>query len=62
FMVIEVDGERYHREGTKQAERDKIKNSILRKYNLPFIRFSTTGSNEKERLINSINEELSKNE
>lgn len=62
FMVIEVDGEKYHREGTKQAERDKIKNSILRKYNLPFIRFSTTGSNEKERLVNSINEELSKNE
>jgi len=58
FMVIEVDGEKYHREGTKQADRDKIKNSILEKYNLPLLRFSTTGSNEKEILINKIRELL----
>ena len=58
FMVIEVDGEKYHREGTKQAERDKIKNSILEKYNLPLLRFNTTGSNEKEILINKIRELL----
>ena len=60
-MVIEVDGDKYHREGTKQAERDKTKDSILKKYNLPLLRFSTTGSNEKEKIINALNNELSQN-
>ena len=53
-LAIEVDGFNFHHEGTKQAERDKIKNSILEKYALPLIRFSTTGSGEKEQLMEAL--------
>ena len=52
LAAIEVDGYTYHKEGTKQAERDLLKNSILEKYDIPLLRFSTTGSGEKERLEN----------
>ena len=50
LTAIEVDGYTYHKKGTRQAERDLLKNSILEKYDIPLIRFSTTGSGEKERL------------
>jgi very-short-patch-repair endonuclease len=55
-LAIEVDGHEYHKEGTKQLERDKRKNKILEKYDLPFLRFSTTGSDEKQKLIDKLNE------
>jgi very-short-patch-repair endonuclease len=50
-MVIEVDGTAFHAKGTRQAERDELKNSILRKYGLPCERFKTDGSGEYERLV-----------
>ena len=50
LVAIEVDGYTYHKEGTRQAKRDLLKNSILEKYEIPLLRFSTTGSGEKERL------------
>lgn len=50
LAAIEVDGYSYHKEGTKQADRDLLKNSIFEKYDVPLLRFSTTGSGEKERL------------
>ena len=49
--IIEVDGAAFHAEGTRQAERDKLKNKILEKYELPYERFRTDGSNERERLV-----------
>lgn len=49
-LVIEVDGFAYHHQGTKQAERDKLKDSILNKYGLPLLRLSTAGSGEVERI------------
>lgn len=49
-LVIEVDGFQFHKKGTKQAERDMMKNRILDKYEIPIIRFATNGSSEKERL------------
>ena len=55
-LVIEVDGTAFHAKGTRQAERDIIKNGILEKYELPYIRFKTDGSNEKERLIAALSE------
>lgn len=55
-IAIEVDGYFYHREGTKQQERDMIKNKILAKYDIPLIRLSTTGSEEKEILERKIKE------
>ena len=50
LLVIEVDGFRYHRQGTKQHERDQIKDGILMKYEIPLRRFPTNGSGEREYL------------
>lgn len=55
-LAIEVDGYEYHKMESRQAERDVMKNEILEKYKIPLIRFSTTGSGEKERLIKKLNE------
>jgi hypothetical protein len=49
-LVIEVDGTAYHAKGTRQAERDNMKNGILEKYGLPYMRFKTNESGEYERL------------
>ena len=50
-LAIEVDGVSFHREGSRQSERDQIKNKIFDKYGIPFMRFRTDGSNERIRLI-----------
>ena len=55
-MAIEVDGYHFHKKGTKQNERDKLKDSILQKYNVPLIRLKTTGSGEEKILEDSIRE------
>lgn len=55
-LVIEVDGFAYHHKGTKQAERDKLKDSILSKYNIPLLRLSTAGSGEVEKIKRAIEE------
>jgi len=49
-LAVEVDGFKFHQEGTVQANRDKMKNEILKKYNIPLLRFKTNGSQEKELL------------
>ena len=55
-LAIEVDGFEHHKDGTRQAERDKMKDKILEKYGLPLLRFATNGSNEKEILINTLSD------
>lgn len=55
-LAIEVDGYYYHKEGTKQQERDKLKDRILEKYEVPLIRFSTIGSGEEKILEERIKE------
>jgi hypothetical protein len=55
-LGIEVDGFEYHKRGTVQAERDKLKDEILEKYNFPILRFKTTESNEKVKLTSKLNE------
>ena len=47
IMAIEVDGTRYHAEGSRQAERDKLKNSVLEKCGIPILRIRTDGSGEE---------------
>ncbi len=59
FLAIEVDGYKYHKDGSMQAVRDQLKNEILRKYGIPLLRFKTNGSNEKEILIKTINDMIS---
>lgn len=56
LLAIEVEGYKYHKKGTRQFERDIIKDTIFEKYNLPLERFKTNGSGEKEKLIQSLNE------
>lgn len=54
-VIIEVDGYRYHKDGTPQAERDRLKNDICARYNIPLERFQTTGSSEYDRLVTILN-------
>lgn len=54
ILAVEVDGFHYHKDGTKQAERDKMKNHILDLYEIPYLRFATNGSGEKERLMEKL--------
>ena len=50
ILVVEVDGHGYHENNEKQLRRDKLKDSILEKYNIEMIRLKTTGSNEYKLL------------
>lgn len=58
LLAIEVDGYKFHEENEKQIERDKMKDEILNKYDIPIIRFKTNGSEEKKKLIEKIDEIL----
>ena len=53
ILVVEVDGFAYHN-NEKQRERDRVKNAILEKYNVPILRLSTVGSGEKQKLISAL--------
>lgn len=55
ILVVEVDGYAYHNQNTKQAQRDTLKDKILRKYFIPIARFKTNESNEKKRLVEALN-------
>lgn len=60
-LAIETDGYKYHNDKTEQHKRDIMKDHILETYKLPLLRLSTTGSNEKEKIINAIkNTEIKK--
>ena len=49
-LVVEVDGYTFHANNPKQLARDKMKDDILQKYNIPIIHFGTNCSNEEKRL------------
>ena len=53
-LAIEVDGYRYHPPGTRQSKRDKMKDAILAKSGVPFLRFSTVGSGERAKIISAL--------
>lgn len=54
-LVVEVDGYAFHANNPKQLERDRMKDEILEKYNIPILRLPTNGSGEedilKEKLV-----------
>ena len=58
LCAVEVDGYQYHKGGTKQRERDSLKNSIFEKCGIVYERFSTKGCCEENRVINLINRAL----
>ncbi len=49
-LAIEVDGFHFHKEGTVQYKRDRIKDHILKLYGIPLLRFATNGSGEIEQI------------
>ncbi len=49
-MAIEVDGVHFHKEGIRQAKRDRMKDEIFAKYNIPLLRFPTDGSEEIQKI------------
>ena len=48
--AIEVDGTSFHKQGSRQYERDRLKDSIFAGYSLPLLRFRTDGSGEREAI------------
>ena len=55
-LAIEVDGYKNHKMGTRQYERDLIKNRILEKYQIPLVRLKTNGSNEMAIIKSKLDE------
>ncbi len=53
-LAIEVDGYKYHKAGSRQAERDEKKNAVLEKCGLELLRLSTAGSQEREKIISAL--------
>ncbi|MCB2308604.1 DUF2726 domain-containing protein [Clostridium estertheticum] len=60
-LVVEVDGYAFHANNKVQLERDKMKDEILTKYNIPILRISTNGSGEELKLSNKLSEVLKPN-
>lgn len=57
-LVVEVDGYAFHVKNEKQKQRDIMKDEILRKYDIPFLRFSTNESGEELKLRSKLCELL----
>ena len=55
---IEVDGYNYHKEGSKQSQRDKKKNEIFKLIGIPLLRLNTKGSNEEQQIKSQLNKFL----
>ena len=58
IMAIEIDGTGYHAKGSRQFERDLLKNSIMEKYGLPLLRIRTNESNIENRITAKLSESL----
>ena len=56
LLIIEVDGFEYHENNTTQLKRDSLKDSILDKYGIPFLRLRTNTSGENEKIRKKLNE------
>ena len=59
IMAIEVDGTSYHVEGSKQAQRDIMKNRIFEKCGIPLVRIRTDESEEGNRIEKKLRECIS---
>ena len=49
-LAVETDGYQFHKQGTRQSERDRMKDRILDRYGLPLLRLSTTGTDEETKI------------
>lgn len=57
-LAIETDGYQFHKQGTRQSERDRMKDCILDRYGLPLQRLSTTGTDEEAKIHTQLTELL----
>lgn len=57
-LAVETDGYRFHKQGTRQSERDRMKDRILDRYSLPLLRLSTTGTDEEAKIHTQLTELL----
>ena len=57
-LAVETDGSQFHKQGTHQSERDRMKDRILDRYALPLPRFSTTGTDEELKIHTQLTELL----
>jgi len=53
-LAIETDGFEMHQEGTVQYIRDRLKDHILELYRIPMLRFKTNGSEEKKKIVETL--------
>ena len=53
-LVIEVDGFAFHENKPEQLARDELKDNVLRKYGIRFLRLPTNGSGEDEKIRNAL--------
>lgn len=49
-LAVEIDGASFHKADSVQGTRDRMKNAILERYGIDYIRFSTKGNGEEEKL------------
>ena len=57
-LAVEPDGYKFHKQGTRQSERDRMKDRILDRYGLPLLRLSTTGTDEETKIHTQLTELL----
>lgn len=50
-LAIETDGYNFHNGDTNQHLRDEMKDHVFKVYDISLLRLSTTGCNEKERIV-----------
>lgn len=53
-LAIEVDGHAYHRNNSRQRQRDAMKDNILAQIDLPLLRIATNESGEKQKLMDQL--------
>lgn len=56
ILVVEVDGFAFHENNRDQKHRDALKDAILAKYGVPFMRLPTNGSREREKIQRVLSE------
>ena len=54
MLAVEIDGTRFHAEGSPQEERDILKNSILEKCGIPLLRIRTDESGVGARITSEL--------
>lgn len=57
-LVIETDGTYFHIAGTKQAERDNLKNTVLKKYDIPLLRIRTDESDIRGKILRALRKSI----